>query len=125
MSNRRYLPGAGRSILKSRRVPGFWFKPAVPFSQFSLFLRMLTVKRFLPMIAILFYCCNDAKKQGNESGKTDTAWTLLPFEKADQVNPVMIPDSSLVFNCPILRKEIQWARKDVFNPAAVTRNDTI
>ena len=83
------------------------------------------LKRFLPCIAILFYCCNNTNQQGKESEATDSTWTLLPFEKADQANPIMLPDSSPVFNCPILKKQIQWARKDVFNPAAIVRNDTI
>src|SRR4029079_19021095 len=86
---------------------------------------MLMLKRFLPCVAILFYCCNNTNQQGKESGTTDTVWTLLPFEKADRANPIMLPDSSLVFNCPILKKQIQWARKDVFNPAAIVRNDTV
>ena len=83
------------------------------------------LKRFLPCIAILFYCCNNSSQQGKETTAIDSSWTLLPFEKADQANPVMLPDSSLVFNCPILKEQIQWAKKDVFNPAAIVRNDTI
>src|SRR3954470_17169009 len=86
---------------------------------------MLMMKYFLPIIAIVFYCCNDTNKQGRESAAIDTTWTLLPFAKADELNPVMLPDSSLVFNCPILHKQIQWAKKDVFNPASIIRNDTV
>ena len=37
----------------------------------------------------------------------------------------MLPDSNLFFTCPILKKPVRWAQKDVFNPAAIVRNDTL
>jgi predicted GH43/DUF377 family glycosyl hydrolase len=107
-------------------MPGFFvltssfFKP-----ELSLFLRKHSMKYLPAIFAILFFACNDNSKNADTSRGNDTAWTLLPFVKADDVNPVMGPDSSLVFNCPILKKPVQWARKDVFNPAAVVRNDTV
>lgn len=45
-------------------------------------------------------------------------WTLLPFEKVDSVNPILMPGTS-TFTCPILKKPVRWDEKDVFNPAAV------
>lgn len=73
-------------------------------------------------LSILFIGCN-----AHETPVADNTenWTLLPFKKADSLNPVLLPDSSQVFVCPILQKEIRWEEKDVFNPAAVVRNDTI
>ena len=53
----------------------------------------------------------------------DTAW-LMPFVKVDRVNPVLLPGNN-TFICPILQKEIPWENKDVFNPAAVVRNNKI
>jgi len=50
---------------------------------------------------------------------------LLGFEKADSVNPCLLPDPTLRFRDPILGREIQWAVKDVFNPATVVRGDTL
>ena len=47
------------------------------------------------------------------------------FNKADEVNPVLIPDSNQVFTCPILKKPVRWEEKDVFNPAVVIRHDTL
>jgi len=51
-------------------------------------------------------------------------WLLVPFIKADSFNPVMTPDSTLLFNCPVRQAVVQWEAKDVFNPASVVRNDT-
>lgn len=78
--------------------------------------------KFLP--AILFTCILFACRSG-EQHAASTDWTLLPFVKADSVNPIMGPDSSLIFDCPVQGKTVHWAAKDVFNPAAVVRNDTV
>ena len=55
----------------------------------------------------------------------DYDWALLPFEKADEVNPVLLPDTNSAFLCPVRNTIVQWEEKDVFNPAAVVRNDTV
>lgn len=52
-------------------------------------------------------------------------WALLPFTKSEQENPILTADSTLTFIDPIWNKSVQWVEKDVFNPAAVVRNDTV
>jgi len=49
---------------------------------------------------------------------------LLGFEKPEQ-NPIMTADSTYLFEDPITKKQIQWQKADVFNPAAIVRNDTV
>jgi beta-1,2-mannosidase len=49
---------------------------------------------------------------------------MLPFTKIDSVNPVLTP-GQLDFRCPVLRKNVKWEEKDVFNPAAVVRNGKV
>lgn len=73
---------------------------------------------FLPFVILSCQNTDSLKEKG-------TNWTLLPFEKADSLNPILIADSSTSFLCPVWNKEIQWERKDVFNPATVVRNDTL
>jgi beta-1,2-mannosidase len=69
---------------------------------------------------ILLFACN------NNPAPTETAgWELLPFIKADTVNPVLVPDSAVTFMCPVRKQVVKWEEKDVFNPAAVVRNDTV
>ncbi|HEX6845653.1 MAG TPA: glycoside hydrolase family 130 protein [Chitinophagaceae bacterium] len=86
------------------------------------------------LVVILFGSCksaDDTKQnaavQNNES--TDISkqysWALLPFTKADEVNPILLPDTNSKFYCPIRKAAVQWEEKDVFNPAAVVRNDTL
>lgn len=49
---------------------------------------------------------------------------LLGFSKPSE-NPVLVADSSYLFHCPVTDKDVRWQRADVFNPAAVVRNDTV
>ncbi len=51
-------------------------------------------------------------------------WEMLGFQKADAVNPVLLP-GDLVFDCPIRKESVKWEEKDVFNPAAVVKDGKI
>ena len=79
----------------------------------------------IPVIMILlsFSCNNQSPKNAFEE-KTES-WTLLPFVKNDKANPILIPDSTAEFYCPLRKEKIRWEAKDVFNPAAVVRHDTV
>jgi predicted GH43/DUF377 family glycosyl hydrolase len=66
--------------------------------------------------------CQPKEQQQNSS--QDTRWAMLPFIKVNDANPI-IAAGDRVFNCPILKQEVKWEEKDVFNPAAVVRNDTV
>ncbi len=83
---------------------------------------------FLLVCFVWLPACKNAPNQPISSDvaatTTDSAWTLLPFEKVDSVNPVLGPGTG-VFSDPILHKTIRWEEKDVFNPAIVVRGDTL
>jgi predicted GH43/DUF377 family glycosyl hydrolase len=64
---------------------------------------------------------NDEAANGTAA---DTTWALLPFIKVDSANPILLPGEN-AFVCPILRSEVKWDEKDVFNPAAVVRDDKV
>ncbi len=52
-------------------------------------------------------------------------WMLGPFTRIDDANPVLIPDREQRFRCPLRGEEVRWEEKDVFNPAAVTRDGKV
>jgi predicted GH43/DUF377 family glycosyl hydrolase len=54
----------------------------------------------------------------------EKSWAMLPFAKIDSVNPILSP-STAEFLCPVLKARVKWEEKDVFNPAAVVRHDTV
>jgi predicted GH43/DUF377 family glycosyl hydrolase len=76
------------------------------------------------LIIIFFISCTSANKQRITSINTDTSQWLLPFVKLDSINPVMKPDTES-FVCPVQHNIVKWEAKNVFNPAATVRNDTI
>jgi beta-1,2-mannosidase len=81
--------------------------------------------RLLPafiIIITLFSCNSPAPAKGDIKENKD--WALLPFVKADDVNPILIPDTTATFNCPI-NDNVKWEAKNVLNPAAIVRHDTV
>lgn len=74
------------------------------------------------LIAVSLLSCSAPKSLQQNSTSN---WTLGPFVKQDAANPIMTADAAPTFLDPILNKQVAWMEKDVFNPAAVVRNDTI
>jgi predicted GH43/DUF377 family glycosyl hydrolase len=52
---------------------------------------------------------------------------MLPFNslRKPAENPILGRDSTLTFFCPVNKKVIQWAKADVYNPAAITVGDSV
>jgi predicted GH43/DUF377 family glycosyl hydrolase len=82
----------------------------------------------IKLICLLMFCvvvsCNNEKVK-EESAETAKDWALLPFSKSDSLNPILLADRELKFKCPVRNDTVRWEEKDVFNPAATVRNDTI
>jgi beta-1,2-mannosidase len=77
------------------------------------------------LFSLLLYSCG-AKKEATETEKParDSSWAMLPFTKVDSVNPVLLPGENS-FRDPIWKKQIKWDEKDVFNPAAIVRDNKV
>jgi len=92
-------------------------------------IRFINMKNFNPMrigtvvLFLSFFSCKNSSKDHKAENETAN-WALLPFVKADEVNPILTPDSTTEFFCPVRKEKLKWEEKDVFNPAAVVRNDT-
>jgi beta-1,2-mannosidase len=77
------------------------------------------------LTALILCACQPTKETSDVPlAIRDTSWAMLPFVKVDSVNPVLSAGDN-TFNDPILKKEIKWDEKDVFNPAAVVRDNKI
>lgn len=81
------------------------------------------MRLFIFLTLILTVSCNSSSPTPAET--EPPAWALLPFIKADKANPILTPDSTSEFYCPVRRQKLKWEEKDVFNPAAVLRHDTV
>ena len=82
----------------------------------------MKLKSILPLLITVFLIVS-IWNCTNKPVENTRSW-LVPFDKVDSVNPVLQSGSN-TFYCPILRKEIQWENKDVFNPAAVVRSNKV
>jgi beta-1,2-mannosidase len=51
-------------------------------------------------------------------------WQMENFVKP-AFNPIMRADTSYTFFCPIKKESVQWQKADVFNPAAIVRNNKV
>ena len=75
----------------------------------------------LMMITVIGTCnAQKSKEQGQ-----DSSWALTSFIKVDSVNPILGPKLETEFLCPIRRSKVKWEGKDVFNPAAVVKDNKV
>ena len=72
------------------------------------------------ILAVSLLACS-----GQREVESGTDWMIGPFIKIDDSNPVLTPRGDTYFSCPIRKTEVAWELKDVFNPAAIIKNDTI
>lgn len=54
-----------------------------------------------------------------------SGWEIGPFQRADEVNPVISPKKSSIFSCPFARSSIRWESDHTFNPAAVVHGGKV
>lgn len=73
---------------------------------------------------VLFIACNRASTEKPDLA-SNHPWTLGPFQKIHNANPVLQPIGTTIFIDPIRQEALHWEVKDVFNPAAIIRDDTI
>ena len=75
------------------------------------------------------YCCTFLLLVHCESPKEKNLlqenWAFPFFEKIDSLNPILKPSPELKFTDPMTQQEVAWEKRNVLNPAAVVRNDTV
>lgn len=52
-------------------------------------------------------------------------WQIKGFKKLDQANPILQPDLSQEFFCPLAGKKIKWESKNVLNPCAIIKDGKV
>lgn len=62
---------------------------------------------------------------GSPGGNVLPDWALGGFVRPDGVNPVISPDPSIRFLCPMKQDSVGWMESDTFNPGAVTADGKI
>lgn len=77
------------------------------------------------MLLLIFCGCAEKKPLENSSSETTESWAFKNFEKVDSLNPILKPSLDLQFECPITNKKIYWESRNVLNPSAVVKGDTV
>lgn len=52
-------------------------------------------------------------------------WAIGGFVRPLHANPIIIPNATIVFDCPMRGTKVGWEESDVFNPAATVKNGKI
>lgn len=70
-------------------------------------------------------CKNKAGKQADAKPNDLPEWALGGFERPTGINPIITPETSTMFNCPMSKTPVGWEESDTFNPAAVVKDNKI
>ena len=62
---------------------------------------------------------------GDASMPSPESWELRGFVKVDSLNPILQPDSSPIFNCPLRKESVSWEARNVLNPSAVVKDGKV
>lgn len=77
------------------------------------------------LLAIAFTSC-EMKKKSTETVAVDTTdWCLDGFERPAGKNPIISPQGSTKFYCPMREDSVAWEESDTFNPAATIYKNEI
>jgi predicted GH43/DUF377 family glycosyl hydrolase len=78
------------------------------------------------IISVLFlFGCNNSNPSPESNTTTSADWGFPYFEKVDSLNPILHPAPDLKFNDPITGQELLWEERNVLNPTAVVKNDSV
>src|SRR4051812_24625734 len=82
--------------------------------------------RFLTVLLLIGCAGNktETKDLASRERSAKANWALVPFVKIDEVNPVLEAGSN-TFVCPVRNHAVLWDEKDVFNPAAVVKDNKV
>ncbi|MDL2257356.1 glycoside hydrolase family 130 protein [Bacteroidales bacterium OttesenSCG-928-I14] len=72
---------------------------------------------------LLFSCKGEQKTEVKTDYKP--TFPLGEFVRPEGVNPVLSPDTSSVFFCPMNQTDVRWEESDAFNPGAVVKDGKI
>ena len=75
----------------------------------------------LLLLSLLLVISCEKDSHTNSKGN----WKMDGFVKMDKENPILIPEATQSFICPILNDTVYWEARNVLNPAAVIKDDKI
>ena len=80
---------------------------------------------FIPLTLVWGFMLFQSCQQATPLEKGQKSWTIEGFTKIDSVNPILSPNTEVVFNCPLNKKQVYWAQRNVLNPTVVVKDSAI
>lgn len=77
------------------------------------------------LLLMLCWSCDKNNSKNNKIEVSKTPWGFPHFEKVDSINPILSPSPLAKFIDPISKNAIKWEERNVLNPTAVVKNDTV
>lgn len=86
------------------------------------------MKDYCYYLLLGFFCmssCGSKSTSESEANGNTQDWAFPYFEKVDSLNPILTPDAAQVFVDPITNESVNWEARNVLNPTAVVREDSV
>lgn len=74
---------------------------------------------------LLLGSCNGKKQTKDEKPGNLPEWALGEFIRPNIDHPVISPDTTTIFNCPMQKGVVKWEESDTFNPAAIAKDGKV
>jgi len=77
---------------------------------------------------LLIIGCKDSNANRTDYSqeiKNENDWAFTAFNKVDSLNPILKPSLDLEFKDPLSGKSLQWEERNVLNPSAVVKGDSV
>jgi beta-1,2-mannosidase len=76
-------------------------------------------------ILLLLLLCSCSEQPSTKTSATDNSWAMTGFVKADSLNPILQPDSTQQFICPVSKQTVNWEERNVLNPSALVKDGKV
>ena len=77
------------------------------------------------LLIVVFYACQTTSLPSPAIQDSPPSWSMVGFNKADSINPILHPSEAQTFRCPISRETVSWESRNVLNPAAVVKDGKV
>ncbi len=87
-------------------------------------MQKIFLSSIIGLLVLLFNCENTSTN--HLSADVDIPdWAFPAFEKVDSLNPILQPSPELIFTDPVTGNTVNWEERNVLNPTAIVKNDTV
>ncbi len=83
----------------------------------------MKIRLFSTCLFLLATIASAYSQQGKKSDYPDWAWAN--FQRPKGINPIISPDASTRFYCPLTQDSVPWESSDTFNPGATILNGKV